>query len=161
MRSPELTAALTRSPRGGEDIDTVVQRLADQADVRDLGHRFADACNRGDIDAFRELWYPDCTWTIDEPVGVRAVGIDEAVATLQSLGSLWDWFVQLPHAPVVTLDGERATSTWTVSEHAAHAEPARRYDNHARYDDHLVRTEAGWRYLSRHYSYYWIDQEGL
>jgi uncharacterized protein (TIGR02246 family) len=140
---------------------SVLRRLEDEAAVRDLGHRFADACNRGDVAAFRELWHPDCLWVIDHPVNVRAEGVEAVVATLESLASLWDWFVQLPHAPLVDVDGERAVSRWTVSEHAAHADPPRRYDNHARYDDQLVRTEDGWRFRSRHYQYYWIDQDGV
>jgi ketosteroid isomerase-like protein len=151
MRSPDLTQEQT----------SVLRRLADEAEIRDLGHRFADACNRRDVAAFRELWFPDCVWVIDHPVNVRAEGVEAVLGTLESLASLWDWFVQLPHAPLVRVDGERATSSWTVSEHAAHAEPARRYDNHARYDDQLVRTEDGWRYRSRHYQYYWIDQDGV
>jgi hypothetical protein len=95
---------------------SVVRRLEDEAAVRDLGHRFADACNRGDVHAFGDLWYPDSVWVIDHPVDVRV-------------------------------------------EHAGNDVPPRHYDNHARYDDQLVRTEDGWRYLSRHYQYYWIDQD--
>jgi uncharacterized protein (TIGR02246 family) len=144
-----------------QEQTTVLRRLEDEAAVRDLGHRFADACNRRDVAAFRELWHPDCLWVIDHPVNVRAEGVEAVVTTLESLASLWDWFVQLPHAPLVSVDGERAVSSWTVSEHAAHAEPPRRYDNHARYDDQLVRTEGVWRYRSRHYTYYWIDQDGV
>jgi hypothetical protein len=39
-----------------DHLARTVQRLADEQAVRDLGHRFADACNRDDADAFRALW---------------------------------------------------------------------------------------------------------
>ena len=40
-------------------------RLRDEQDIRDLGYRFADACNRDDGAAFRELWTDDGVWVID------------------------------------------------------------------------------------------------
>lgn len=141
----------------GDDTVAAVRLLRDEQDVRDLGHRFADACNRGDVDAFRALWADDGRWIIDDPVGVDVGGADAVAATLAAMRPAWEFFVQLPLAPVVRVDGDRATSRWTVSEHARGVDGGH-YANHARYDDELVRTRAGWRYLRRHYRYYHLDQ---
>lgn len=94
-----------------------VQRLSDEQAVRDLGHRFADACNCGDVIA----------------------------NTSAGLRPRWDVFVQMPGAPVIRVDGDRASSPWTVSEYASNA-------------DELARTPDGWRYVTRHYRYYHLDQ---
>jgi ketosteroid isomerase-like protein len=134
-----------------------LRRLHDEQTIRDLGHRFADACNRGDVDGFRALWDDDAVWVIDDPMNVRAEGAEAIAATLAELGAMWDWFVQMPHAPVITVDGDRATSRWTVSEHAANSAERRSYFNYARYDDELARTPGGWRYTSRRYRYIYLD----
>lgn len=140
------------------DQTAELERLRSEQDVRDLGYRFADACNRDDGAAFRELWVDDAVWVIDEPFNVRTEGADVIEGTRAMLRSQWDFFVQLPHAPVVQVDGDRATSSWTVSEHAANAAEGSSYFNYARYDDALTRTPNGWRYVSRHYRYYYLDQ---
>jgi ketosteroid isomerase-like protein len=137
---------------------TTLQLLYDEQAVRDLGFRFADACNRGDVDDFRRLWADDGIWTIDDPMNIRAVGADAIADTLTKLRPTWDYFVQMPHAPVVQVDGDRATSRWTVSEQAANASEGRSYFNYARYDDVLIRTPDGWRYLTRRYSYIHLSQ---
>lgn len=141
-----------------EHTASIVQRLRDEQEVRDLGYRFADACNRDDGDAFRRLWTDDGVWVIDEPMNMRTEGADAIAATRANLRLAWDFFVQMPHAPVVDVNADRATSTWTVSEHAVNAAEGRTYFNHARYDDVLTRTPDGWRYVSRHYRYYHLDQ---
>jgi len=134
-----------------------LQLIRDEQDIRDLGYRFADACNRGDVEEFRSLWARDAVWVIDDPMNVRAEGAAAIAGTLAQLRPMWDFFVQMPHAPVVRVDGDRATSTWTVSEHARHAADGRDYVNHARYDDELARTPEGWRYAHRRYGYYFLD----
>ena len=144
-----------------DHIAATVQRLADEQAVRDLGHRFADACNRDDAHAFRALWTDDGVWVIDDPVNIRAEGADVIAKIRADLRSTWDFFVQMPHAPVVHIDGDRASSTWTVSEHADDAAHGRGYFNYARYDDELARTPDGWRYVTRHYRYYHVVQTPL
>ena len=93
-------------------------------------------------------------------MNIRAEGGDDIALTLGNMPQ-WDFFVQMPHAPVVQVDGDRASSTWTVSEHANNAADGRGYFNYARYDDELARAPDGWRYVSRHYSYYYLDRTPL
>lgn len=136
----------------------VVQRLRDEQQIRDLGYLFADACNRGDVAAFRELWVHNAVWIIGAPVDVRCAGQDEIATTMADLGSSWDFFVQMPHAPVITIDGDQATGSWVVAEHANDVAGDRGYFNYARYEDRLIRTPDGWRYQCREYRYTYLDQ---
>jgi uncharacterized protein (TIGR02246 family) len=138
-------------------LTSTVQSLRDEEDIRSLGYRFADACNRGDLETFADLWTDDAVWIIAEPMGVTARGLPQIEATIASLRPMWEYFVQMPHAPVVTIDGDIATSAWTVAEHAR-AKDGGEYHNAARYDDSLVRTRHGWRYAARTYTYYHLDR---
>ena len=139
-------------------MDPRIHALLDREALRDLGHRFADACNRRDAEAFRALWVPDGVWTIGDPKPFRGAGVETIVGTFSALLSLWDFFVQLPHAPVIRLGGDRAECSWTTTEHANNAMRGEGYLNHGLYDDICVRTPDGWRYASRTYSYVYLDE---
>lgn len=135
-----------------------LQELQDREAIRDLGYRFADACNRREMDRFRDLWIPEGVWTISEPKPFRGEGVDTIVNTAAYLLGLWDFFVQMPHAPVITLQGDRATSSWTMTEHANNAAQGLGYLNYGMYDDVCVRTPGGWKYESRSYRYAYLDE---
>ena len=132
--------------------------MLDREAIRDLGYRFADACNRRDAEAFRALWTPEGVWTISEPKPFRGEGIETILQTYGYLLGLWDFFVQFPHAPVVTLDGDRATCSWSMAEHANNAARGEGYFNYGMYDDRLVRTPDGWQFASRAYTYIYLDE---
>lgn len=138
--------------------EAALRRLIDEQAIRDLGYRFADACNRREPEVFRSLWLPDGVWSISGPKEFRGEGVETIVATYCYLLSLWDFFVQTPHAPVVTLEGDRARCSWTMTEHANSAERGEGYLNHGMYDDVCVRTPQGWRYESRSYTYIYLDE---
>ncbi len=135
-----------------------LQELQDREAIRDLGYRFADACNRRDMEEFRTLWLAEGVWAISEPKPFRGEGVDTIVGTASYLLGLWDFFVQTPHAPVITLDGERATCSWTMTEHANNAERGQGYLNYGMYDDVCVRTAEGWKFASRSYTYMYLDE---
>ncbi|RYG88437.1 nuclear transport factor 2 family protein [bacterium] len=155
---PDRVVGGRYNPNMDHPPTSVATRLADEQAIRDLGYRFADACTRRETEAFRTLWIPEGVWSISEPLPTRCEGIEAIVATYSYLLALWDFFVQMPHAPVVTVDGDRATSSWTMCEHANSAERAQGYFNYGMYDDVLVRTADGWRYESRSYTYIYLDE---
>lgn len=135
-----------------------LRALLDREAIRDLGYRFADACNRRDMVAFRALWIPEGVWDIGAPKTFRSEGIETIAGTCSYLLALWDFFVQMPHAPVITVEGDRATSSWTMTEHANNAEQNQGYLNYGMYDDVCVRTPEGWKYKSRSYRYIYLDE---
>ena len=63
-------------------IEQRLQHLEDEAAIRDVTARFADAATRGDHETIRSLWKPDGVFMIGEPFAVTCKGIDEIDALL-------------------------------------------------------------------------------
>ena len=55
-------------------FEQTIERLAIDADIRDLTARFSDAVNRCDPDAFGDLFADDGAWEIGEPFPSGAAG---------------------------------------------------------------------------------------
>jgi len=53
-------------------IEQRLQHLEDEAAIRDLAARFADAATRGDHVTIRSLFMPDGIFTIGEPFAVTS-----------------------------------------------------------------------------------------
>jgi ketosteroid isomerase-like protein len=66
-------------------IEQRLQHLEDEAEIRDLAARFADAATRADYETIRSLFTPDAVFTIGEPFAVTCKGIDETVALIHKL----------------------------------------------------------------------------
>lgn len=158
--------AKTTGPTSAADGDlqalrTQVQRLTDEAEVRALAAAFSDACNRGDVADFRKLWTDDAVWEIGDPLPAQAVGIAAIAQMLEGLLAAWEFFVQMTHSGVVTIDGDHARARWTVQETARGRGGDRCYNNFALYEDEMVRTQAGWRFTRRKYDYIYLDDAEL
>ena len=97
-------------------IEQRLQHLEDEAAIRDLTARFADAATRGDHETIRSLWKPDGVFMIDEPFAVTCKGIDEIDALLRKLRDGKDFFVEFIHSGLVQLDGNTASARWLVRE---------------------------------------------
>jgi uncharacterized protein (TIGR02246 family) len=141
-----------------------VERLAIDAEIRDLAARFSDAVNRGDVDAFGALFVDDGVWEIGEPFPRRAAGRGNVVAMLRSLSAPWDFFFQMTHSGVIDVNPDRQTATarWQVQEIARSPDGSQSYDNVAIYYDRLARTDDGsWRFAERRYDYVWVSSADL
>jgi hypothetical protein len=55
-------------------IEQRLQHLEDEAAIRDLAARFADAATRADYESIRSLFTPDAVFTIGEPFAVTCQG---------------------------------------------------------------------------------------
>lgn len=133
----------------------------DEMAIRQRVGRFADAANRVDGDAFARLWAEDAVWTIGPPVDARFDGrhaITEAFLGL--LRTRWEFFVQLPSAIVVDIDGDEAKARCYVNE-IARAQDGTGNFNLAVYRDHLVRSGPGWVFQRRDYDVLYLDQSPL
>ncbi|MER3495355.1 MAG: hypothetical protein C4320_00075 [Armatimonadota bacterium] len=140
-----------------ESSGSKIHDMFDQDAVRSLGWQFADACNLRDSEAFRQLWIPDGIWTIGEPLPFVGKGVDAIVSAFDGLLAQWEYFIQLPHAPVVQIDGDEAESRWTVAEEARSPDCETGYSNMGYYQDRIVRTPTGWKYAARTYTYLYLD----
>ena len=142
-------------------LQAQMRALTDEADVRTLAAAFSDICNRGDVAEFRKLWTDDGVWEIGDPLPAQAVGIEAIAQMLTGLLAAWEFFVQMTHSGVVTLDGDRARARWTVQETARSKGGNRFYNNFALYEDEMVRTPEGWRFARRKYDYIYLDDSEL
>ncbi len=97
-------------------IEQRLQRLEDEAAIRDLAARFADAATRADIETIRTLFKPDGVFTIGEPFAVTCKGVDEIVALLHKLRDGKDFFVHFVHSGLIQVDGDTASARWLIRE---------------------------------------------
>ncbi|KIW20994.1 hypothetical protein PV08_01573 [Exophiala spinifera] len=151
----------------------LVQRLADESNIRDLVARFANACSPPDMAAFAKLWVPDsdtesesarAVWTLSEPFAMSETGVSSIVAMMGRLLEQWDFFVQLVHSGVIEIDethgatSTRATGRWILREVAKGASNSEAYyNNFAVYEDQYVKVDGKWYFTRRDYKYMFLD----
>ena len=138
------------------DNQTALARLLDEASIRDLTARFADAAIRGDYDSFRTLWAADGAFTIGDPPRAHASGVDEAVAMLRRLREGREFFVQLAVQGPIAINGDEAITSCVCHE-AARGPGESYYRNHCVSSDRLRRSGDGWLFVNRTFRYLWLD----
>ena len=79
-------------------IEQRLQHLEDEAAIRDLAARFADAATRADHKTLKSLFKPDAIFKIGEPASVTLKGIEEIDAHIRKLRDGKDFFVQFVHS---------------------------------------------------------------
>ena len=144
--------------------EQTIERLAIDAEIRDLAARFSDAVNRRDLGAFGDLFADDGIWEIGEPFPSRAAGRQNVATMLRNLWAPWDFFFQMTHTGVIDVapDRQTATARWQIQEIARIPDGSQSYDNVAMYYDRLVRTHDGsWRFAERRYHYIWLSSADL
>jgi ketosteroid isomerase-like protein len=129
--------------------------------IRMLGESFADAANQRDFERFAQLWTENGVWAIGAPINVKFTGQPAIRQAVEQLLNRWDFFVQMPHAPVIKIDGQTATACWTVQEIARTKDLSQGNSNLSFYHDVLVNTPMGWRFLSRRYQTIYSDPSPL
>jgi SnoaL-like domain len=82
-------------------FEQAIERLAIDAEIRDLAARFSDAVNRRDPDAFGDLLADDGVWEIGEPFPSRAAGRQNVTTMFRKLWAPWDFFFQMTHSGVI------------------------------------------------------------
>lgn len=91
-------------------VEQRLQRLEDDAAIRDLAARFADATTRADYDSFAALWAPDATFVINKPFFTTATGTEAILAMLHKLRDGRDFFVQFVNSGVLGIQDNHATA---------------------------------------------------
>jgi hypothetical protein len=141
-----------------DTIESRLRVLEDQAEIQRLAARFGDAVSERDNAAFLSLWAnTGAIWEIGKPLASRAEGKEGIAALLEGRFKIERYFMQMTHSGVITLDGDRAAARFVIREHGRG--DSTYYDNLAVYNDILVREAGGWRFLERHYSYRFLDEE--
>ncbi|MEU3460490.1 nuclear transport factor 2 family protein [Streptomyces sp. NPDC006733] len=136
------------------DDQSALNRLLDEAAIRDTIARFADAATRGDSERFRATWAFDAEWTIAE--SVHAVGVADIVSTFRKLRDGKEFFVQFAVQGPIDISGDEATTS-IICHEAARGPGETYYRNHSVTADRLRRSGSGWVFTSRSFQYLWLD----
>jgi len=131
-------------------IEQRLQRVEDIEAIKRLRYLYAYGANiidgkSGDLAAFGALFAEDGIF--DVGMGV-ATGPAEIEAMMRGLTTQWHSAMHYMINPVIDLDGDRASGTVTGLFAFGHAEPAPPVWLCNIYQDHYVRTVAGWRFQS-------------
>lgn len=128
-----------------------LQRLADELAIRDLAARFTDAVNRNDAAALGALFTDDGEWLV--PGMETTHGPAAASARIADLRSTFVNLLQLLYSGHVDLadDGRSATATWYLAENASDGENSFAFTGV--YEDELRKTDDGWRFARRRFSF--------
>jgi ketosteroid isomerase-like protein len=131
-------------------------QVADELAIRALAYAFADAVNRRDASTFESLWDENGVWEIGAPLHSIANGAPNIAVRMIELAAPLEFFVQQVHSGVVAIDGDQATARWSVQE-TGRSRTNGPYNNHAVYEDELVKRDGAWRFARRSYRYVWLD----
>ena len=144
-------------------LEERLQRLEDEAAIRDLAARFADASTRGDHEAMLSLFAPDAVFGIGEPFAFTAHGTKEIAAFFHQLRDGKDFFVQFVHSGLIQLDGNRASARWLVHESASgpghHGAEKGYYDPSVFVLDELEKIDGQWLLKKRNYPFIFISTD--
>ena len=133
-----------------------LQRFLDEASIRNVIARFADAATRSDFEMFRAVWADDGEFIIGQaPHGQHSTGADDNVALLRKLFTGMEFFVQFAVPGVIEIEGDEATTRTFVHEAARGS--GHYYRNHCIAFDRLRREGDGWVFTSRSFQYLWLD----
>ena len=105
---------------------------------------------------FESLWDENGVWEIGAPLHSIANGAANIAAHIIELAEPFAFFVQQAHSGVIAIDGDRATARWSVQE-SGRTRKKEPYNNHAFYEDELVKRDGAWRFTRRSYRYLWLD----
>jgi len=145
----------TAGPPPGYSPAEVADRLA----ITDLLHTYAWAIDAQDWALLDTVFTPDAQLDYSSNPGGVAGPYPEVRAWLESVMQYFPITQHLMSNSIVTLDGDRATAKTMV--HNPQGARTRTAHPHmffvgARYDDQLVRTDAGWRIAQRVETLLWM-----
>lgn len=144
-------------------IEQRLQHLEDEAAIRDLAARFADAASRGDHRTISKLFKRDAVFTIGAPNALTVTGADEIAALIDKLRSDKDFFVQFVHSGLIHLNGGTASARWLIREVALGSAKTgvgkSFYNNFGFFLDELEKVDGRWLFKTRTYPYMFLDTD--
>lgn len=143
----------------------VVEHFADHLAIRSLLDRYTDALNRRDWVALEQVFAEDGAWDAGGPaMGPMAFRFEGAAACARGIAAMVDptpLCIQSNHAPVIHVEGDRATATSTINEVVLAPGASARTTIWGMYFDEIARGADGeWRFTLRKFRFAWIDAAG-
>lgn len=122
----------------------------DAFEIRALVERYADAVCRRDAADWGATWAPDATWDLGP--GREVTGREQIVELWTKLMAGFPTAIQIIHSGVVTsIEGDRATARWYLSEFILQADDARRMGVGV-YHDEYRKADGAWMFARRRYN---------
>ena len=132
-----------------------LEKLEDEAAIRNLAAAFADAATRHDMEELSATYKDDGVFTIGAPLLRSARGVQDIVALIGGLRSDKEFFVQFVHSGVIQLDGATATAQWLIEEAAKGG--GKYYHNYCVVSDRLEKGEGHWLFAERYFHFAYLD----
>ena len=129
--------------------------MSDEAQIRDLVSRYADAVCRRDKEAWAANWAEDCVWTL--PGAGETRGRDAVVALWVAAMSRFPFVAQLVSNGLVSVNGHTAEGRWYLTEHAKFADGGGNFSVGV-YQDRYVHSAGRWLFAERHYTQLYNDE---
>ena len=139
-----------------QTLEQRLQRLEDDATIRDLVARFADTTTREDNEGFAALWAPEATFVINKPFFMSATGIEAIRAMLRKLRDGRDFFVQFVNSGVLDIQESHATARWILHE-AAKSPGEHYYMPYGLFFDEMEKVDGKWLFKRRSFEYLFLD----
>jgi len=137
------------------DLDEALRRLVDEAEIRGLSLRYAQAVDRRDADALTALFTPDGAL---EGSGVVSRGREQIGKIPPMMKRRYDKTYHTLFNQFVAVDGDAATGeVYSMAHHLNRQEDGRTCDlvMAITYRDRYVRTADGWRFAHRGIELQW------
>ncbi len=132
--------------------------MSDLEAIQQLIHRYTDGCNRQDWPQVLATFAGDGVW---EAAGSELTGHATIQAAMAGFLAMMDYFTQVASAPVITVDGDRATARTTIREAGKFAGRDEGLEILGYYADDLVRTAAGWQFARRKFNSFGMHRFAL
>ncbi len=136
-------------------LEERIQKLEDEAAIRDLAAAFADAASRNDKAALSAVWKKDGIFTIGAPLSNVSNGVEEIMAFISKLREDKEFFVQFVHSGLIAVKGDHATARWLVREVAKGGD--KYYHNYGLFSDAMEKVDGKWLFAERAFHYVYLD----
>ena len=136
-------------------LEERIQKLEDEAAIRNLAAAFADAATRHNMEELSATYKDDGVLTIGAPLLNSAKGVEAVVAFISRLRSDKEFFVQFVHSGVIQLNGNSATAQWLIEEAAKGGE--KYYHNYCVVSDRMEKVDGKWLFAERYFHFAYLD----
>jgi len=142
--------------------DTISQSALERFEVREVLDAYTANVNLREFAAAGALFVPDGVWEVrgvaDTPRRIQgSLAIGDAIA--RAVGA-FARLVQMNHAPLIRVNGDRATASSTIHE-MGKAKDGSDIFLLGRYTDDIVRVDGAWRFQTRQFDALYLDRSPL
>lgn len=136
-------------------LEERIQKIEDEAAIRDLAAVFADAATRNDKSLLASVWKNDAVFTIEAPLRNVCNEVDEILALISRLRDDKEFFVQFVHSGVIDVTGDHATARWIMREAGKGGE--KYYHTYGIFSDAMERVNGKWLFSERTWHFAYLD----